>query len=84
MKFFWNECHTVANIIKLCSQMGVKNDHIILTRTEYVELLATNARMGAEVIELKELVKELLSPISPLTFNSSSLKDSIVRIVNNL
>lgn len=40
-------------------------------------MLATNARLEAEVMELKELVKELLSQISRLTIKKNSNNSSI-------
>lgn len=57
--------------------MEIRDDHIILTREEYAELLATNARLEAEVMELKALVKELLSQISRLTIKKNSSNSSI-------
>lgn len=57
--------------------MEIKGDHIVLTKDEYAELLATNARLEARVKELEALVKELLSQINRLTIKKNSNNSSI-------
>lgn len=57
--------------------MEIKGDHIILTKAEYTELLATNTRLEARVVDLEALVKELLSQISRLTIKKNSSNSSI-------